>query len=132
MSKADGKRILVFGGWFGSRNAGDEAILLGCKKVLERAIPGARIFAHSTDPAYTRDVCGVEPVFAPQDTHFLNKLRGRGVSVEIAMQLGAWNDIGTVMRYYREASREELQAGVAVLSSLKQAAKHREKDAEEA
>ncbi|MEE9609063.1 MAG: polysaccharide pyruvyl transferase family protein, partial [Myxococcota bacterium] len=75
MSKADGKRILIFGGWFGSRNAGDEAILLGCKKVLERAIPGARIFAHSTDPAYTRDVCGVEPVFAPQDAHFLNKLR---------------------------------------------------------
>ena len=37
MSKADGKRILVFGGWFGGRNAGDEAILLGCKKVLERA-----------------------------------------------------------------------------------------------
>jgi hypothetical protein len=36
------------------------------------------------------------------------------------------------MRYYREASREELQAGVAVLSSHKQAAKHREKDAEEA
>ena len=64
------KKILIFGGWFGSRNAGDEAILLGLKALLEEAFPGCRIYAHSIDADYTREVCGVEPVFAPQERSF--------------------------------------------------------------
>ncbi|MHA1943739.1 MAG: polysaccharide pyruvyl transferase family protein [Candidatus Thorarchaeota archaeon] len=73
MTAEVGKRILIFGGWFGSRNAGDEAILLALKHLLEEAIPGARIFAHSIDPEYTRRVCGVEPVFAPRNARFPGK-----------------------------------------------------------
>lgn len=64
------KKILIFGGWFGSRNAGDEAILLGLKGLLEEAFPGCRIYAHSIDADYTREVCGVEPVFAPREKSF--------------------------------------------------------------
>lgn len=68
-----GRRILVFGGWFGSRNAGDEAILVALRDALARAEPGASICAHTIDPEFTRSVTGVEPVFAPQDTHFVGK-----------------------------------------------------------
>lgn len=55
-------RLLVFGGWFGSRNLGDDAILVGLREIMARAIPGAAITALSTDPEYTRDACGVDAV----------------------------------------------------------------------
>ena len=55
-------RLLVFGGWFGSRNLGDDAILVGLREIMKRAIPGAEITALSTDPDYTRQVCGVDAV----------------------------------------------------------------------
>jgi len=55
-------RLLVFGGWFGSRNLGDDAILVGLREIMSRAIPGAGITALSTDPQYTRDACGVDAV----------------------------------------------------------------------
>lgn len=55
-------RLLAFGGWFGSRNLGDDAILVGLKEVMEANVPGARITALSTDPQYTRDACGVDAV----------------------------------------------------------------------
>ena len=55
-------RLLVFGGWFGSRNLGDDAILVGLREIMSRAIPRASITALSTDPEYTRDACGVDAV----------------------------------------------------------------------
>lgn len=55
-------RLLVFGGWFGSRNLGDDAILVGLREVLEANVPGARLTALSTDPEYTRAACGVDAV----------------------------------------------------------------------
>ena len=55
-------RLVVFGGWFGSRNLGDEAILVGLRNVLGRAVPGVELVALSTDPEYTERVCGVEAV----------------------------------------------------------------------
>jgi polysaccharide pyruvyl transferase WcaK-like protein len=55
-------RLLVFGGWFGSRNLGDDAILVGLREIVARAIPGAEITAISTDPGYTRDACGVDAI----------------------------------------------------------------------
>ncbi|MBN2334130.1 polysaccharide pyruvyl transferase family protein [Candidatus Bathyarchaeota archaeon] len=57
-----GLKLVVFGGWFGSGNLGDEAILIGLRNVLRRAIPGVEITALSTDPEYTKRVCGVEAV----------------------------------------------------------------------
>jgi polysaccharide pyruvyl transferase WcaK-like protein len=58
------RRILIIGGWFGSRNAGDEAILLGLIRLLENRFPDAQLFAHTIDPDYTRSF-GVQPVAAP-------------------------------------------------------------------
>jgi polysaccharide pyruvyl transferase WcaK-like protein len=55
-------RLVVFGGWFGSRNLGDEAILIGLRNVLGAAMPGVELVALSTDPEYTERVCGVEAV----------------------------------------------------------------------
>ena len=55
-------RIVVFGGWFGSGNLGDDAILIGLRKVLEHVLPGVEIVALSTDPPHTRRVCGVEAI----------------------------------------------------------------------
>lgn len=55
-------RFVVFGGWFGSGNLGDDAILIGLRRVLERTFPDAEVVAFSTDPPYTRRVCGVGSV----------------------------------------------------------------------
>ncbi|MBC8497789.1 polysaccharide pyruvyl transferase family protein [Candidatus Bathyarchaeota archaeon] len=52
-------RFVVFGGWFGSGNLGDDAILIGLRRVLERVFPRVEIVTLSTDPAHTRRVCGV-------------------------------------------------------------------------
>jgi polysaccharide pyruvyl transferase WcaK-like protein len=53
-------RVLVFGGWFGSGNLGDDAILIGLRDLLSEAIPGVEIAALSTDVEHTKRVCGVE------------------------------------------------------------------------
>ena len=45
-------RLVVFGGWFGSMNLGDDAILIGLRNVLGRAMPGVELVALSTDPGY--------------------------------------------------------------------------------
>ena len=52
-------RFVVFGGWFGSGNLGDDAILIGLRRVLERIFPRVEIVTLSTDPAHTRRVCDV-------------------------------------------------------------------------
>ncbi len=54
--------VLVYGGWFGSGNLGDEAILIGVRKILEEHLPEAELMALSIDPEYTERKCGVEAV----------------------------------------------------------------------
>lgn len=54
--------VLVYGGWFGSGNLGDEAILIGVRKILEEHLPEARLTALSIDPEYTERTCDVEAV----------------------------------------------------------------------
>ena len=48
--------ILIWGGWYGSRNIGDSAILLGLKELIRSANDGKEISIKvlSTDPDYTR------------------------------------------------------------------------------
>jgi len=72
-------RFVVFGGWFGSGNLGDDAILIGLRRILTDIYPDAEIVALSTDPKYTKRVCGVEaiPLLSP-----LSKIRRNGASVE--------------------------------------------------
>ncbi len=53
-------RLLAFGGWYGSGNVGDDAILMGLRRILTEAAPGSRLVALSSDPAQTERVCGVE------------------------------------------------------------------------
>ena len=42
-------RILVFGGWFGSKNIGDDAILIGIKNVFEKFSSDISFVAFSSD-----------------------------------------------------------------------------------
>ncbi len=53
-------RLLAFGGWYGSGNVGDDAILIGLRRILAEAMPGSELVALSTDPEQTERVCGVE------------------------------------------------------------------------
>jgi polysaccharide pyruvyl transferase WcaK-like protein len=55
-------KILVFGGWFGSGNLGDDAILIGLRRVLNNVMKDVEIAALSSNPDYTRRVCGVEAI----------------------------------------------------------------------
>ena len=72
-------RFVVFGGWFGSGNIGDDAILIGLREVLTETLPGTEIVAISSDPDHTRIVCGVDaiPLLSP-----LGRIRGNGPSLE--------------------------------------------------
>jgi polysaccharide pyruvyl transferase WcaK-like protein len=54
--------LLVYGGWFGSGNLGDEAILQGVNKIFTEKIPEARLIALSTNPRYTFEQTGVRAV----------------------------------------------------------------------
>jgi polysaccharide pyruvyl transferase WcaK-like protein len=54
--------VLVFGGWFGSGNLGDDAILIGIREIMHQCIPEAEITALSSNPEYTKRVCGVDAV----------------------------------------------------------------------
>ena len=45
--------ILVYGGWFGSGNLGDEAILQGINRILKKRLPEANLTALSINPEYT-------------------------------------------------------------------------------
>ena len=52
--------ILTFGGWFGSQNLGDSAILIGLKDIIQNTVPEAELWALSIDPEYTEKICGVQ------------------------------------------------------------------------
>ncbi len=69
-------KILVYGGWFGSGNLGDEAILQGVKQVIMKRLPEAELTALSIDPDYTYAKTGVhaERIESPRS---LLKNRGR-------------------------------------------------------
>ena len=51
--------ILVYGGWFGSGNLGDEAILQGVNQILQKRLPEANLTALSINPEYTYMHTGV-------------------------------------------------------------------------
>lgn len=72
-------RFVVFGGWFGSGNIGDDAILIGLREVLTETLPSTEIVVISSDPDHTRMVCGVDaiPLLSP-----LGRIRGNGPSLE--------------------------------------------------
>ena len=51
--------ILVYGGWFGSGNLGDEAILQGVNQILKKRLPEANLTALTINPEYTYKHTGV-------------------------------------------------------------------------
>lgn len=51
--------ILVYGGWFGSGNLGDEAILQGVNQIIKKKLPEANLTALSINPDYTYENTGV-------------------------------------------------------------------------
>ena len=60
---------MVFGGWYGSGNAGDDAILIGIRNILSEVVPGVEIAALSTDVDHTERTCGVKafPLKSPRE-----------------------------------------------------------------
>ena len=54
--------LLCYGGWYGSGNLGDEAILIGTRKIFEKVLPEARLNVLSINPDHTSSVCHVESV----------------------------------------------------------------------
>ncbi|MCX6648168.1 MAG: polysaccharide pyruvyl transferase family protein [Candidatus Bathyarchaeota archaeon] len=62
-------RLLALGGWYGSGNVGDDAILIGVTDLFAEVAPGTEIVALSTDTAQTRATCGVEslPLTSPRE-----------------------------------------------------------------
>ncbi len=92
-------RLVVFGGWFGSGNIGDDAILIGLRNAMNEAIPGTEIVAISSDPEQTRRVCGVEAVqlLSPRI-----RLRGSGPHLE------------TYYRAFREADACAVSGGTPI------------------
>jgi len=65
--------ILVYGGWFGSGNLGDEAILQGVRNVLTKRLPDAEITALSINPEYTFKKTGVKAEKVESPKTFLKK-----------------------------------------------------------
>ena len=54
--------ILIFGGWFGSGNLGDDAILIGLREIFRSTLRDVEVVALSSNPGYTEKVCGVRSV----------------------------------------------------------------------
>ena len=52
----------MYGGWFGSGNLGDQAILMGVKALLEPRIKNLRLTALSSNPQLTTRATGLEAV----------------------------------------------------------------------
>lgn len=100
-------RFVVFGGWFGSGNIGDDSILIGLRRVLNQVLSDIEIVAVSSDPEQTRRVCGVEaiPLLSP-----LGVLRRDGASLEAYIDAFGGADAcivsgGTPIYDYGHASR---------------------------
>jgi polysaccharide pyruvyl transferase WcaK-like protein len=55
-------KALVFGGWFGSGNIGDDAILIGFRDIVKTVMPDMELTAISMDPSHTRKICGVDAI----------------------------------------------------------------------
>jgi polysaccharide pyruvyl transferase CsaB len=59
----EGLSRVVIGGYYGSGNAGDEAILAGVLNILRRRTPGLSATVISADPAHTANHYGVVAIF---------------------------------------------------------------------
>jgi polysaccharide pyruvyl transferase WcaK-like protein len=72
-------RLLIYGGWYGSGNLGDDAILIGLRNLLSKVIPDLEIAALSIDVPQTKRVCDVEafPLKSPRE--LLTPRPGRGI-----------------------------------------------------
>ena len=81
-------KIIVFGGWFGSRNLGDDAILIGLREILSQVLPDVEIAAFSSDPGYTMRVCGVGAVPRQSPRSMLR----RGAAAGVSSYLSAFNE----------------------------------------
>ena len=66
-------RILTFGGWFGSENIGDSAILIGLREILQNTVPDAELTALSISPEYTMKTCDVLSVRLQSPRNLLNR-----------------------------------------------------------
>jgi polysaccharide pyruvyl transferase WcaK-like protein len=79
-------RILIYGGWFGSGNLGDEAILIGIRGIITKRLPDAELTALSIDPEYTYEKTGVhaEQIESPR-----NLLRRRDRYLELFREADA-------------------------------------------
>jgi len=62
-------RLLIYGGWYGSGNLGDDAILIGLRNLLSDVISDLEIAALSIDVSQTKRVCNVEafPLKSPRE-----------------------------------------------------------------
>ncbi|MFP3950962.1 MAG: polysaccharide pyruvyl transferase family protein [Candidatus Bathyarchaeia archaeon] len=69
-------RILVHGGWYGSGNIGDDAILIGLRNVLSLVSPDLEVVALSSVPSHTESVCGVKAIRLSSPLGFM-KNQGR-------------------------------------------------------
>jgi len=64
-------KIIVFGGWYGSGNIGDDAILIGLRNILRSVKPNITITALSTNPSHTTSICGVDAIPLKSPLNFL-------------------------------------------------------------
>ena len=62
-------RLLIYGGWYGAGNLGDDAILIGLRNLLSDVIPDLEIAALSIDVPQTKRVCnvGAYPLKSPRE-----------------------------------------------------------------
>jgi polysaccharide pyruvyl transferase WcaK-like protein len=81
-------RLLAFGGWYGSGNVGDDAILIGLRGILGEAMPGSELVALSTDPEQTERVCGVEAA---------RLMSPRGLMSHIGEYRGVFSEVDAVI-----------------------------------
>ncbi len=65
-------RVIALGGWYGSGNVGDDAILIGLRDLFAEVAPTVEIVALSTAPAQTRDACGVESLLLQNPLGYLS------------------------------------------------------------
>jgi polysaccharide pyruvyl transferase WcaK-like protein len=65
-------RVITLGGWYGSGNVGDDAILIGLRDLFAEVAPNVEIVALSTDPAQTRGICGVESLLLQNPLGYLS------------------------------------------------------------
>ena len=108
--------LLTYGGWYGSGNLGDEAILIGVRNIFEKALPEAKIKALSIDPERTESVCHVDAVRLESPRSLI---RNRGRYLELFREAKACLVTGGTPFYdYGHISRV-IHMGLPVLNEKK-------------